>query len=533
MAFDEEKQQQGHNGVETDYPSRVSEDIKAPGQSAFDVSSSTNSATVEDGSCGSGVLDKLLFYEAMLDRKLGIESHAINRILPEEKSPQPWHQQATMAVLWAGATMNVSCFSTGFLGWEFGLDLSQTIPITIFGTILGAAVAGWCATLGPGTGLRQMSIARYSFGWYPVKIVAALNVISQIGWSAVGCITGGSALSAVSDGKINSVLGVVLIALGSSIINFCGLKAILYYEKYAWAVFFILFMIMYGEMAPHTDVHTKSELHGANLSGQVLSLLSVVYGSSVSWATIAADYYVQYPITTSKPKVFILTTMGISISTCIGMVLGCCVGSAMGANQELADIYDEQGVGFLIQKMLHPHGFAKFILVILVFAGVGMNCLNLYSCALSVQQFARPFARVPRFFWTLVLFGIVIGIGVGGREHLSAYLQNFLSLLGYWATSFFIILWIEHYVFRKGSIDNYDLDAWNDPDRLPIGIAGLIAFLVGVVGWVIGMVETWYTGPLGKMIGDAGGDIANELTLGFTLVVYLPLRYLELKYIGR
>lgn len=480
-----------------------------------------------------GILSKLRNLEAALDRKLGVESQAIDRVRPEEKVPQPWHNQAVMALLWAGGTMNISCFATGILGFEFGLSLSQSIVITIFGTLLGAMVSGWCATLGPGTGLRQISISRYSFGWWPSKLIAALNVISQIGWSSVGCITGGLALTAVSDGRVSSALGCVIIAVGSSIINFIGLKAILTYEKYAWAVFFILFMIMYGEAAPHADNATKSELHGADLSGTVLSLLAIVYGSSASWCSIAADYYVQYPVTTSKTKVFILSTLGIAIPTCIGMVLGCCVGSTLGVNDEWATTYDDLGVGFLIQKMLYPNGFAKFILVILVLAGVGMNCINLYSCALSVQQFARPLARVPRFLWTVLLFGIVVGIAVGGRDHLMEYLQNFLSLLGYWATSFFVILFVEHYLFRKGKFENYDLEGWNDPARLPIGIAGLVAFLMGVVGWVLGMVETWYTGPIGAAIGEAGGDVANELAFVFTLVTYIPMRYLELRWFGR
>ncbi len=35
-----------------------------------------------------------------------------------------------------------------------------------------------------------------------------------------------------------------------------------------------------------------------------------------------------------------------------------------------------------------------------------------------------------------------------------------------WCTSYTIILYSEEYVFfRKGSFDNYDLEAWNDPSR--------------------------------------------------------------------
>jgi len=345
----------------------------------------------------------------------------------------------------------------------------------------------------------------------------------------------GLALTAVSDGKVSSALGCVIIALGSSIINFCGLKAILYYEKYAWLVFFIVFMIMYGMAAPHaaSAPHAVNAdgtaMHGAVLAGNVLSLLSVVYGSSCSWATIAADYYVHYPINTSKVKVFTLCTLGIAIPTCIGMVLGCCVGSAMQVNEDWKNVYNDDGLGYLIQKMLFPRGFAKFILVLLVLSAVGMNALNLYSCALSIQQFARPFAKVPRTLWVLVVFGVVTAIAVAGRDHLLEYLENFLSLLGYWGTSYFVIVFIEHYWFRKGDFANYDLDGWNTPSKLPLGLAGLGAFLIGVVGWCLGMYETWFTGPLAKLIGE-GGDIANELTFAFTLLAYIPLRHLELRY---
>lgn len=71
-----------------------------------------------------GFLSKLRGWEAAMDRKLGIESQAIDRKGYEERiRKMGWRESLTMAALWASGTMNLSCFATGFLGWKFGLDL--------------------------------------------------------------------------------------------------------------------------------------------------------------------------------------------------------------------------------------------------------------------------------------------------------------------------------------------------------------------------------------------------------------------------
>ena len=85
----------------------------------------------------SGILARLRHYEALLDDKLGVEKNGPARILPEERTNP---NQAIMALMWASGTMNLSCFATGFLGWEFGLDLKQSILTVIFGTLLGSMV---------------------------------------------------------------------------------------------------------------------------------------------------------------------------------------------------------------------------------------------------------------------------------------------------------------------------------------------------------------------------------------------------------
>ncbi|KAI4633180.1 hypothetical protein J4E80_000543 [Alternaria sp. BMP 0032] len=480
-----------------------------------------------------GILAKLRRFEERLDAKLGIESEAISRKLPEDKGDVPWHHQLNMFFLWASGTMNTSCFATGFLGHEFGLTLRQSIVITIFASILGGAATGFAATFGAPTGLRQISMSRYAFGWWPNKVIAALNTIVQIGWASVACITGGLALTAVADGHISLIVGIVILAVVATLISFVGLRAILVYERYAWFVFFIIFIIFFAETGKYTDNSNTPKVKGADLSGQVLSLIAIVYGSSASWQTMASDYYVHYPVNVSRWKVFLMTTFGIAIPTSIGMLAGCVVSFGMNNRPDWQEVYDNDGLGFLIQTMLYPRGFAKLILTLLVLSGINVNVISIYSAAISCQQFSRPFARVPRFIWILVCFAAILGLAIGGREQLSVYLQNFLSLLGYWTTQYFVILCSEHVIFRRMNFDNYDLDAWNDPSRLPLGIAAGTAFAIGIVAWILGMVETWYVGPLGGLIGADGGDIANEFTFVVTALVYIPARYLEKKIVGR
>ncbi|ETR97385.1 putative nucleoside transporter [Trichoderma reesei RUT C-30] len=510
---------------------------RAPGQPANEkdataVVSDDNSTESALGGTGSGLLFRLRRIEAQMDKKLGIESEAIVRKQEEDKKPVPWIEQLTMALLWASGTMNTSCFATGFLGAEFGLSLKQAILVTIFASIMGGAVTGYCATFGAATGLRQISVSRYSFGWWPNKLIALLNSIQQMGWAAVSCITGGLALTAVSDGHVSLILGIVILAVVALAISFVGLNAILVYERYAWIIFFVIFMIIFGESGRFADNSSPPAASGATLSGAILSLLAIVYGSSASWCTMVSDYYVHYPANVSRLKVFLMTTFGIAIPTSIGMVAGCVVASGFNNKPEWSDAYD-QGLGYLIQEVLYPRGFAKFLLTLLVLSGINTNVISIYSAAISFQQLARPFAAIPRFIWTIFCFLCILALALGGREQLNAYLQNFLSLLGYWCTSYAIILFQEHFIFRKGNFANYDLDNWNNPAKLPLGIGASVAFGLGIVAWVMGMDETWFIGPLAKTIGKNGGDVANEFTFVITALTFVPARYLELKYFGR
>lgn len=91
----------------------------------------------------------------------------------------------------------------------------------------------------------------------------------------------------------------------------------------------------------------------------------------------------------------------------------------------------------------------------------------------------------------------------------------------------------EHVLFHIARGVRFDWAAWEDKKKLPVGGAALLSFLIGWAGAIIGMYQVWYTGPLAAKVGGYGGDIGAWLAIGFTAVTFPPLRYLELKYVGR
>ena len=77
-------------------------------------------------------------------------------------------------------------------------------------------------------------------------------------------------------------------------------------------------------------------------------------------------------------------------------------------------------------------------------------------------------------------------------------------------------------------------ETYDQPNKLPPGIAALSAFCFGVFGAVMGMAQVWFIGPIGGLIGIGyGGDIGFELAFTFAFCTYIPFRYFEKKKFGR
>lgn len=272
-----------------------------------------------------------------------------------------------MGLIWFSMLMSPALVSVGMLGPFFGLSVHVSVILTVFGTLSGACVPAFTATLSPPTGLRQIAVARYSFGIWGAKLCGFLNVVVNLGFGVVNCIIGGQLLKAVSGGSLPLAVGIVIMVILTCAIVFFGFGVIHQFERYAWILAFVLLCVQWGESARYFSPSPGvSSVSGLDFSGAALNYFAAIFGLNSAWAAISGDYYVHYPANTSKWKVFALTHVGISIPTIFVGALGNCYGGIVVTNEALASVYDDGGVGALMLATMRPLGFAKFACVVYV-----------------------------------------------------------------------------------------------------------------------------------------------------------------------
>ena len=98
-------------------------------------------------------------FENRLNKKMDIEVEGIKRIPQDEGKPP---SELNMALLWFSMNASITTFPTGMLGPIFGLDLGQSIGAVVLGTILGAMMTGFCASLSPKVSFSSTPVVTYT-----------------------------------------------------------------------------------------------------------------------------------------------------------------------------------------------------------------------------------------------------------------------------------------------------------------------------------------------------------------------------------
>ncbi|KAG7097732.1 hypothetical protein E1B28_005052 [Marasmius oreades] len=367
---------------------------------------------------------------------------------------------------------------------------------------------------------------RFSFGYYGAMLPAAFNVLSMIGFLVLSCITGGQLLAAVFP-NLNDTLGIVIIALISLGISFCGYQVLHWFETYAWmpnAVIYISLLAVGGK-----NLTLRPEI-AAPTAAAIVSYGTSVGASCLSWGTMSADYGVYHRADVPGWKIFLYTYFGVLLSSFPGHVVGAVLAAAAPAVPSWkAGLEDGQNFGNFLAAVLAPvGGFGKFLMVIATLTLPAQSATSMYSFGVSLMSISWVFTKIPRYVYSVIATAVVIPISIVGANRIFQTFQEIVNLTGYWSTSYAAIVLVEHFVFRRYTFSKYKTEFWQTPSKLPVGFAGLIAF-----GLSFGLIVPSMDQPahVGQFAERGTGDIG--LLTGFFSagLFYLGLRTLERKIV--
>lgn len=437
-----------------------------------------------------------------------LEARGIQRVESEERQDLRLLGYSQVAIMWFSVNLAANNITLGMLGPAvFALGFLDSCLLSVFGALIGSLVVAYIATFGPRSGNRTMIFSRYIMGWWPSKIVVVLNIIVLLGYAMIDCVVAGQILSAVSDGSLSVVVGIIIVALIAWAITTFGYQIFHYYERWAWLPQLIVLCILAGAAGPHFNISSAS--HGDEnpdtITGNRISFFGLTLAAAITYGGGASDYFVYYPEHASAKKIFGMTLLGLMCSFTFAFIIGIGLASGMLDNADWEAAYGVSQ-GALIVEGYKPLGaFGSFCGVVVALGLVANLIVPTYSSGIDAQILASWAGAIPRVIWNTVGVVIYTVCALAGRAHLAEIFTNFLALMGYWVSIWIAITLEEHLIFRRRT--GFNWSAWNQKKKLPLGIAAFAAFVVGWVGAIMCMAQVWYIGPIAKRVGTYGADV--------------------------
>lgn len=457
-------------------------------------------------------LGKLEIYTKKFEHSLikyNFEARGVQRVEPHETDSLTWKNYLQAFSLWVSVNLAAVNITLGMLASTiFGLSFKDAAFCAVFGSLLGSLAVAYIATWGPISGNRTMIFARYTFGWWPSKIIVLLNLIILLGYSMIDLVVAGQILSAVSsNGSLSVVVGIIVVAIIGWVITTFGISIFHTYQRYAFLPQIVAVSILYGVSASHYDLNAPSTGDSQTIIGNRISFFSLCFSAAITYAGGSADFFVYYSPNTPRTPLFIASLLGLVLSFTMALVLGIGLASGIPGTPAYATAYTTSQGALIVEGLSPLNGFGKFLGVLIALGLIANLIAPTYSSGIDFQILGRAAQRVPRFIWNTCGVLIYTVCALAGRNHLSEIFTNFLALMGYWVAIWIAITLEEQILFRRHK--GYDWAAWNEQKKLPLGLAALAAFVIGWVGAILCMAQVWYIGPIAKLVGEYGADVCD------------------------
>lgn len=429
---------------------------------------------------------------------LTIEGHGIEPI-PESARYGSINRVFTV---WFTPNLVPAAFFIGLLAAADFLQVgfvSGLIAIVV-GNLVGSALVGWLATMGPATGMAQMPLSRLAYG-KSIVLPGLLNWISCIGWDGINSVFGAAALAILTG--LDFIPSLVIIVLAQGALGIIGHEGIHTFEKWMAIVLGVMFAVLtvaiIGQSS--TGVARADGFTGLDQLGAVVLFASIAASFVVAWGLYASDYTRYLPANADRSRIFWWTVLGLTLSAGWIEVLGLLV-----ADQQTG------GAVETINGLLSGSVLASLAMVAIAIGTVAVNAMNDYTGSLSLQAAG---VRIPRVLAAVLVaaLGFLFTLYLNSGDLVGKF-EGYLLFIIYWVTPYIGVVMADWWLRGRKA----DVSRLADYASLPSGIWGLAAL---VVGFVVSL--PFGTSPFGQEIADATGLPINALAAS--------LHYADIAYV--
>lgn len=411
---------------------------------------------------------------------------------------------------WSSPNMEFATIYVGVLAVAaFGLSFTASVLAILLGSALGGITHGLLSARGPRYGVPQMVLSRLGFGYWGNILPAGINaVVAGIGWFAVNSISGALALNTLT--HLPQVFCLLIVVAVQILVAFFGHNLIHVFERYAFPVLAVIFLIASGVILSKTNVsapHTP-------VPGAFGITLGATFGYAVGWNPYAADYTRYYRPDANKKAIGWWAGFGLFLSCALLEIVGAAAGTAvkdsgvfLGANPTGAF------TGLL------PSVLGDFTLLAICIGAIAANALNIYSGAISFNALG--------FKLPLSIRRAVVALGFGTIGFFLAWSQlsnagstynDFLLIIAYWIAPWLAVMFCDQFLRRRQATGRTEHLLF---DRRHVNWAGPAAMLVGggLSIWLFSN-QTRYVGLVPRHAGGVG-DLTFEAGFLLTAAIYL------------
>ena len=281
-----------------------------------------------------------------------------------------------LQLFWTWSSPNME-FATIFVGVlavaAFGLGFWEAVLAIVLGSGLGGLTQGLLSRRGPTFGVPQMVLSRLGFGYWGNILPAGLNSLTAgIGWFAVNSVSGALALNTLT--HMPQVLCLLIIVALQIVVAFLGYNLIHVFERYAFPVLAIIFLIASGVVLSKAHPNAPHQ----TIPGAFLITFGATFGYAVGWNPYASDYTRYFKPDTNKLAIALWSGLGLFLSCALLETVGAAAGTAV---KDSGVFLGSNPTGAFTGLM--PSVLGDFTLLAIALGAVAANALNIYSGAIS------------------------------------------------------------------------------------------------------------------------------------------------------